>query len=502
MLERRHPHITNILNVYAKTILPIIICLSPFFTPDEEYGGEAVFEMKWAFVFFAVISVVELLILLLRWRSIWIYTSEDTLYYERGILAKKKRAIPFNKINTIDLRRNIFERIFGTARMKLDTGAMSENSDDKSEMELVFTLADCEKIRSFILSRNKEDNDIAREAGETLLAENREAAWSKEASFGDFFLYGLTDSSVLKIVMGIIVAITFVGELTPQAYEWVADIAVEIFGTVGGFLEGKSVLVILLLAVISVLVLTVISNIFTIIYAAIRFYGFRAAREGDNIVIRYGLISLKSYTLPVENIHACIVNQNLLQQILGRASVEIVSVGYGNEQNETALLFPIIKLADLPELLSGLLPEYNLNVERKGTNSKSAVTLIVVPLIVWAVFCAAVLVGCSFIFKDLVLVSAAVAVLTVLRVISVILNYRHSALGIGESAISVESGGMHYSKCFVRKDAVQSVTTSTGPLRRKLGLRNYNIHYHAPIIKSNVGVSNLPQEYIDYIDII
>ncbi len=501
MLERRHPHITTIFNNYGKIILAIIFCMVPFFSPDAETGEEALLGMEWAFAVFAGLSVFFLLIFLIRWRSTWIYTSEDTLYYEHGVIAKKKRAIPFNKINTIDLRRNILEQIFGTARMKIDTGAMSENSDDKSEMELVFTVADCEMIRKLILDRNSADNKELRAEGETMLAENNEPAWSAKASFGDFFLYGLTDSSIFKVLLLIIMGVSFVGELDPRAYDWVADVAMELFDGAKGFVEGKSLLIIMIILFCLLVVTSIISGLFSIVYAAIRFYGFRAAREGDNIVIRYGLISLKSYTLPVENIHACIVNQNLMQQLLGRASVEVVSVGYGNEQNETALLFPIIKLDKLPELLNKLLPEYNVELDRKPAKGKSAVMIIVMPLVYWAIFCAAVLVGCSFIFKDLVLASIVIAVLTVLRVISVILNYKHSAIGIGETAYSIENGGLGYHRNIIRKDAIQSVTATSGPLRRKLGLRTYMLQYHAPMLKSTVGVSHLPEEYLDSIDI-
>lgn len=498
MLERRHPHITNILSTYAATVLPLIVLIIPFATPDE--NGEILFGIGWAIGIFAVLSAMILLFLFLGWRNTWIYTSEDTLYYERGVLAKNKRAIPFSKINTIDLRRNIFERIFGTAKMKIDTGAIADNSEEKAEMALVFTLDECEKLRSYILNRNSADNDIVREEGETLLAP-REPDWSIKASFGDFFLYGLTDSSIAKIFLLLLTGIAFVGELTPQAYDWLVDKAKILFESFQGFISGKSFLILALLFVIVFVLVCIASSIFSIVYAAIRFWGFRAAREGDNIVIRYGLISLKSYTLPVENIHACVVSQNMLQQLLKRASVEIVSVGYGNEENETALLFPIIKKDRLSEMLHKLLPEYDIKLERKGTNKKSIVPLIVMPLVWWTVICAVILVWCGVVFENLILASIVAAVLTVLRVIAVVLDYKHSAIGIGDTAISVETGGLRYSSTIIRKDAVQSVTASSGPIRRKLGLRNYRIDYHAPVLKSIAVVTHLPEEYIDFIDI-
>ena len=42
---------------------------------------------------------------------------ENTLIYETGKFIKKRVAIPFEKINTIDMGRNIFERLVGTCRL-------------------------------------------------------------------------------------------------------------------------------------------------------------------------------------------------------------------------------------------------------------------------------------------------------------------------------------------------------------------------------------------------
>ncbi len=499
MLERRHPHPTNILNSYARAFLPILFCMVPFVLPDEE-TGEILLNFKWAILVFIGISAIVLLFLALKWKSTWIYTGEDTLYYESGVIAKKKRAIPFNKINTIDLRRNVFERIFGTARMKIDTGAIADNSEEKSEMALVFSVADCELIRSYILNGSKEENDMPQTETEPVSAE-KEPEWSVKASFWDFFLYGLTDSSLVKILLVLLAGIGFIGELNANAYDWLADKAVNLFKTAEGYISGKSVMITVLIIFILFIIVIISSKIFSIAYAAIRYFGFRATRDGDNIVIKYGLISLKSYTLPVENIHACVINRNLTKQILKRASVEVVSVGYGNESNETALLFPIIRNDKLPEMLRKLLPEYDVSVERKGTVKKSGVMFILLPMLYWLVFCAAVLVGCSFIFENLILVSVVLGIITVIRLVSVVLDYRHSAVGIGKTAVAVEMGGMHYSSKIIKKDAIQSVTTKSGPIRRRLGLCDYGIDYHAPALKANAYVSSLPTEYINYIDI-
>jgi uncharacterized membrane protein YdbT with pleckstrin-like domain len=84
---------------------------------------------------------------------------------------KKQTAIPFDKINTVDLSRNVIQRILGTSRLKVDTGAVKV-AKSNSELDLVFSLEKARELRKNILqladnAKQREQDVISEEIAES-----------------------------------------------------------------------------------------------------------------------------------------------------------------------------------------------------------------------------------------------------------------------------------------------------------------------------------------------
>lgn len=491
MIQRQHCHPTLIVEravrYFGIILLAVLVNLI-----------QAVSEASELWIPGAAAAACALLILALCWLSwskTYISLTETTLTYESGIITKKRVEIPFSKINTIDMGRNLFERIVGTCRLKIDTGAMSADADESSETDLVFSLADAERLRSFILSRSAADEDELRREGKSPL-EQREPSWAIRAGMGDFFLYGLTSSSVWRLFWLGLLGLSFIGELSSGVIEKAAQSVFPVLMQVWETATAHGIIVLILLILACAAAVALAANIISVLWAAVRFYNFRVAREGDNIIVRYGLISLKHYTLPVRNIHAVVVRRNTMQQLLGRCSAEVVSVGYGDEQNETALLFPIIKTDRLAWLIDTLLPEYSGSPELHRASRRAVRYMIVWPLIFYTLFSAAAIFACSFIMDSIIAVSAALAAGFVVLLVTRLLAYRHCAMGWNDKSLVMQSGGLHMQTHHIRMDAVQSVRSSGGFFKRRRGVRKYTAIIHAPVLRQTVVCKWLDHGYL------
>ena len=232
MFERRRCHFTHIFELFAKYIYAVVvISVTIAFNIAQSVVSDKdmVNDVKEATGFVrsadgvAVLAAVGVLLLVslvmlfycaFKWRYTFVSAEENTLIYESGKFIKKRVAIPFEKINTIDMGRNIFERMVGTCRLKIDTGAYSNTQEkNNAEMNLVFSLSEAEEIRSFILNRAELDSRAEEaERGKTSVAA-KEPDWVIKAGIGDFVLYGLTSSSVWKLFWIIIAGFFFVAEM-------------------------------------------------------------------------------------------------------------------------------------------------------------------------------------------------------------------------------------------------------------------------------------------------
>ena len=435
----------------------------------------------------------------LSWKFTYISTVDDNLIYESGVIFKRKVSIPVSKINTIDKGRNLFQRIVGTQTLKIDTGAIAGAADKKAELDLVFSVKRGDEIRDYILNRSAQDESALRSVGDSPIIEHGEPQWAIKASFWDFFLYGLTSSSVLKLFGMLFVVACFVAQLSESVLEVLSDAAQPAADAVVGLLTKSPIFMLIALAIAIVFVLFVICNIVNIAWAAIRFYNFRVARDGDNVVIRYGLISLKNYTLPVRNIHAIQIKQNIWQQLLKKASVEIITVGYGNEQNETALLFPLIGCENLDALINEVLPEYSGSVEMRYSGKKGAHYNITIPLIVWGIVLSLSAVVLSSVFENSALAIVLCAAMFGILALGYVLSHKHTAIGCSDRAVDVQSGGFIKTRTHIRTDAVQSVTTTAGIFKRRKHIANFVVAYHAPAINSHVMAKSFDEEYLNEI---
>ncbi|MBQ1440884.1 MAG: PH domain-containing protein [Clostridia bacterium] len=514
MFEKRRCHFTYIFEMFARFIYVIVVVVSTIafniasnLVSDEDFMSQfreisGVVMSSGAIMALIVIGalvLVSLLILLLCafvWRYTFISAEENTLIYESGKFIKRRVAIPFEKINTIDMGRNIFERMVGTCRLKIDTGAYSNRQEkNNAELDLVFSLKEAEQIRSFILSRAELDSRAEdAETGKTAVAP-KEPDWIIKAGMGDFVLYGLTSSSVWKLFWALVAGVFFVVEIAQGFMELAIDYIAPYAEWTAEALSRTNIALIILGLLIIYLISALVSDVWTVIWAAVRFYDFRVAREGRNVIVRYGLITVKNYTLQVRNIHALIIRQNVFQQILGRCSVEAVCMGFGDEKSETALLFPIIKTGDLNRLLSVILPEYVTEMNVRPKNRAGIYYHIVKPAIIWGAIFAGTCFGCSFVPEISPLVNALAILLFIAVIAGRVLSYRNTMLDWNDSVVSVQSGGFKKTAYRIRTDAVQEVQLKTNVIKKRFGIGSYYVHYHGPTFNNTSVSGNISDKF-------
>ena len=514
MFEKRRCHFTYIFEMFAGLIYLIIAALVTFafsiagnLASDEDFledvkGASGLVTSADSFVILAVIGVLLLMSLLMlllcvfRWRYTFVSAEENTLVYETGKFIKKRVAIPFEKINTIDMGRNIFERMVGTCRLKVDTGAYSNTQEkNHAEMDLVFSLAEAEEIRRFILNRAELDSRAEEAENGRAAVSSKEPDWVIRAGMGDFVLYGLTSSSVWKLFWILVAGVFFVVEIAQGFVDQALETVMPYVEQVTDLISRTNTALVILGMIIFFLISALISDIYTVIWAAIRFADFRVAREGRNVIVRYGLLTVKNYTLQVRNIHALIIKQNVFQQMLGRCSVEAVCMGFGDEKTETALLLPIIRTGDLNRLLSVILPEYVTELNVRPRNKAGIYYHIVRPTVVWGVILAGICIACHCYYSWYPLADALAIMLWGAIVVKGILSYKDTVLDWNNNVVSVQRGGLKKVAYRIRTDAVQEVQLKTNVIKKCFGIGSYYVHFHGPRMNNTSVSGNISDRF-------
>jgi putative membrane protein len=302
-------------------------------------------------------------LVLLAWSSLeWLrrtYALEGgALRLEEGVLARKLRAVPFDRIQQVDLVRKPLHRLLGVATLRVETAG----GGSAAEVDLnVVTLPEARALRASLLQAKARAVGTPAGSGAPAGAVQGPAGGPTGAEaaappaervllrlrLGEVMLAGITGSRAAA-------ALVVLGPLS-QASDWFPGLDDWLFRrfdpeavtptTPAAFLA------VAVLALVVWLGLAAASSIVTD-------YGFTLARVGDDLVVRRGLLERREAVLPLARLQVVRIEESLLRRLLRLASIRIQSAGRTGRSDAMASrrALPVLQRTEVNRLLGELLP--------------------------------------------------------------------------------------------------------------------------------------------------
>jgi putative membrane protein len=343
IVRRLHP--TWIILLAISTLrtmaLPLVIVLFTGRSSRELFG----------FGVAGVIIVVTIIVRAITWWRFTYGITPQGVRAQSGLLERQDRLIPFERIQSVDLREGVLERILGVTQVRIESAAGTQGS------EIVLgavTREQAANLRASLLQRR----DLVAPAETTAPNDARTnhvaplpSATSGDLIFsvstGSLLVAGATSSRIgpaLAIFAG---ALQFADDILRDTW-WnrIEDAVSDI--TLG-------------IVIVLVIVALIFAWIFATISAVLTFGNFELRRDGDRLLISHGLLERRRTTIPLARIQAVTISEGWLRQPFGLAVIRVESAGYGKTSAETGILAPIIRRADIPALLHSACPDYALD---------------------------------------------------------------------------------------------------------------------------------------------
>lgn len=454
---RCHPSIIieNLGTLIVGVIAVLIFNMDDFLEILKE-AGEAV-DLKDTIISISIVTALVAVFTgyqVIIYLKTWISVDNDTLLVERlTLLRTVRRSFNTKNISNINLEQNLFERLIGTCKVKIDTN--SQSTANETDIKIVLKLTDAKAFRSYILEHIDGEGDNIQRQLEMDSAGFDIQYTPEQVALHCFYSVSLfVVNMTIVIVAGMIIGFTYFA----QEGFTVANVA----SALGG-------------------IISVVWIAFTCIYSLIKdffkYYGFRAKRVENRIIMSYGLIKRRQYVLPVDKINTIKVKARLISRLFGRQSVEVICIGVGDEKNENSLLLLSEKKEVISKRLALLLPEFSIEEPEMEMRK---------PCSIWAHtmgFIGVMAAECGIIvpftvFRDEItvmqtLISAAVfgtaAVLIAVYVMYVILSLRTEGMHIGENTLVVVTGAFTRTVTWIPYRRIQSLEFSQGPAARRYG---------------------------------
>ena len=295
-------------------------------------------------LFFIALVVTSII----KWSKFTYRIEEDELRIEEGLINKKKRYIPIERIQTINTSAGLIQQIFKLVKLQVETAS----GGTEAEVSLVaITQAEAERIQQALFERKKAAEDTGTDVPVPLEETAEEAEEAEEPGMmykmtgQELLTAASTSSGIGVIISGVFAFFTQVDDFFDL--DWLYDRF--------AFLNSAGATVIALAAFVALFIAWLLS----IVGMLLKYANFTVVRKEKEIVISRGLIEKQQITIPLQRIQAIKIKESLIRQPFGLAAVTIVSAG-GNvlEEDKSAVLFPIISKKMIKQHLGELIPDY------------------------------------------------------------------------------------------------------------------------------------------------
>jgi putative membrane protein len=440
-------------------------------------AGGAVFAAQGRWWIVAVMGVVFVAFsigsLLLKWLKLEYRVGAHELRIDSGWLSRTSRVIPFDRVTDVDLEQGPLHRLFGLARVRLETGASASSKEEEGVLDTI-SLERAEQLREHIRARRGQ----ASVAAEAVAVEGAPPLYAMDIP--RVLLAGLFNFS-LAVIAGLFGVTQTMGDalgFDPFRRQFWLDlldrsgpvrdlvVAHQIVAAIGGSL------LLILLGIATGLVRTMLRD-----------YGFRLDRTETGFRRRRGLLTLTDVSIPSKRIQAAIVADGPVRRHFGLGELKLQTLAQDGGRGDHVVA-PLARDDETGAIIGSLAWPVSPLTEAWKPVSFAFVTsfcLILLP--------AALVTGiaAAFVGRGALLLLAGTGLAVALRW----LDWKLTRYALSEGTLFVETGWWKRRRSLVPARKIQSVdlaesfwTRAFGICALRLGVAGGSgfAHHHVPAL--------------------
>jgi len=289
---------------------------------------------------FVVVSIGSLF---LKWLKLEYRVGADEIRIDSGFLSRTSRAIPFDRVTDVDLEQGPIHRLFGLARVRLETGASAGSEEEDGVLDTI-SLERAEALREHIRARRRG------ERATPVIAAAIDTPPLYAMDKGRVALAGLFNFS-LAVIAGLFgISQTFGDVLGFDPFErsfWI------------GLLDRAEpvrnlVIAHQIVAILAGTVVLVLLGIGTgLVRTVLREYGFRLDRTETGLRRRRGLLTLTDVTIPARRVQAAILANGPIRGLFGWWTLKLQSLAMDGKKGDHVIA-PLAHEPEASEILDSL----------------------------------------------------------------------------------------------------------------------------------------------------
>jgi putative membrane protein len=402
--------------------------------------------MKRILLFALVGGAISFGISLLAWLRFRYGVGEREIVIESGILNRQRRVIPFDRVQDIDIEQRFLARLFGAAKVRIETGGAGKDEGDLDGV----SLAEAHRLRDIIRGAAAPQPEEAKQPGEAILFQMDVPRLVMAGLFNFSLFY-------LAVIGG---ATQY---LQPLIRRNLPD--PETFIVAEGARAAQVGLYVTLALAALVLLLGVVTGLLRTIA---RDYGFRLYRTATGFRRRRGLFTLSEAVIPLRRVQLAIIGSGWLRRRLGWHALEFQTLSADAQQSGHQAAAPFARMAEIEPILreAGIaeLPEQGEFIRVSRLAILRRYLFAIIPL-------AAIAIAATF-FQPLALLGL---IPLAIGAAAVVVQWRRHRYVLRDGALYIAEGVFRHRLWIMPFDKAQTISVTRSPLQRRFGLATVEV---------------------------
>ncbi|WP_300259521.1 PH domain-containing protein [Clostridium sp.] len=424
----------------------------------------------------SIYIVLILTFSLAKWFNTSILIEENFLIYKEGAILKEEMLIPLRSISIIELERNVIYRIFKLRKIKIDS--VYPSSKKNAEIIMVLKKTDLESLYGNLSYRIRNLIHDEREINQTLVY---------NISAIHLILLSMLRNNILLGIGVLYSSINFMSKIHKRLNQELISFFKNVIEE--NVISRNTILAIFLSALFLFSILLLIILIFSILAILSKYYKFTIYRDNNYLKLEYGLITRRSYSIPMESIHAVKIEQNIINQIFKLYTIKCCVVGYGNNIKEDELIFPLCNEKGYIDILKNLVPEFLFEGKVYKPEKKDRRRFFTIPIQV-ALYSS---VGFFLLTGEIWLFLVSVPVVIIDRT----LLYKNTKIGFGRDLYYVSYKSFNRRQFFIKKSSMEEIRVTSNPLQIRKKLGNFKLRFYSQKKLDWIKLKNLKLDIYD-----
>jgi putative membrane protein len=256
---------------------------------------------------------------------------EHEIVIEQGVLSRKRRVIPFERVQDIAIEQKLLARLFGVASVRIETGG---SAADEGKLDSI-SLADAHRLRDIVRG--------ARDAAPTVAGE-------KEAEAPEPLLFAMSLGRVLfsGMFQFSLVFMAAIAAVLQNLDGWGFALPKDVKPGLDPVLERHWLLFALAFAAIVIL----LGFLAGILRTLARDYGFRLTRSAAGLRRRRGLFTLSETVIPMRRMQVALVESGIVARLLGWHSLAFQTLGADRQERGRQVAAPFARMDEIEPIIA------------------------------------------------------------------------------------------------------------------------------------------------------